>query len=543
SGAPPGAGRPVLVRRATSRPEEVTLASMPTGPDAAHRILARAAYGAQPGEAASLARQGLPAWLDHQLALPAEEPALDARLAALRLPIRYPAEDGRWPAMEDSRPLTRLGQSQPALFRLRPREDRPVPPPEVDRPRLELSVATLVRKATAEAQLRERLVEFWHDHFSVAYTAGPAVSLSLIEHDRRIRGEALGNFRALLEAMATSPAMLFYLNNQSSRAGAPNENYARELLELHTLGRPAYLGAARSARDVPRDAAGQPAGYVDADVWEAARAFTGWTVAAGQALDPGRRLPDSGEFAFVEPWHDPYQKLFLGRPLDPFAGAMAHGRAVLDILAGHPATARFVCGKLVRFLVGDPAPEPVVARAVAAFRAQAAAPDQIARTVRAILAGPEIADPRLGRMRRPLDALAAAARAYAVPLAPGAAVFGQMAAAGQLPFGWASPDGQPLEAELYAGAGALRSRWALLAGLARAGMGAGPSPLFEPIAGQPAPEVAGHLAALALGPAGGPVAATVARVWAEAGRPDRPATAEVAELAGWVLAAPAFQRS
>jgi uncharacterized protein (DUF1800 family) len=337
--------------------------------------------------------------------------------------------------------------------------------------------------------------------------------------------------------------MLYFLNNQSSRAGAPNENYARELLELHTLGRPAYFGAARTTKDVPRDAEGRPAGYVDADVWEAARAFTGWSVAANQAIDGVRRLPDTGAFAFVEAWHDQYQKLFLGRALDPFAGAMAHGRAVLDALAGHPATARFVCTKLVRWLVGEPVSEAVVGRAVAAFRADPAAPDQIARVVRAILAGPEIADPRLGRMRRPLDAVAAAARAYAVPITPTAPLFGQMAAAGQLPFGWPAPDGQPLDASQYDGAGALRTRWGLLLALARNSLRTGTSPLFEGMAGQPAAEAAATLARLALGPAGKPVGETVAAVWSAAGRPERPGAAEVAELAGWVLAAPAFQQA
>ena len=512
--------------------------------DAAHRILARAAYGARPGEAQALARGGLAAWLDRQLALPPEEPAVAAQLAAIRLPIRYAASEGRWPAVEEERPLTRLAMSQTELFGFLPRQERPVPPPEVDRARLELSVATLVRKVTAEAQLRERLVEFWHDHFSVGSPAGGHVSLSLIDYDRRIRGQALGNFRALLEAVATAPAMLYYLNNQSSRAGAPNENYARELLELHSLGRPAYFGAARSNREVPRDAEGRPVGYVDADVWEAARAFTGWSVAAGQGLGPGRRLPETGEFLFVEAWHDPYQKQVLGRQLDPFAGPMAHGRAVLDLLAGHPATARFVSGKLVRWLVGTDAqgrvPEPALARAIGAFRAHAAAPDQIARVARAILAGPEIADPALGRMRRPLDAVAAAARAYALP-PPGPPVLGQMAAAGQQLFGWPAPDGQPLEAMHYDGAGALRTRWTMLLALARGGLGTGTSPLVQALAGQPAAAVAAELADRALGPAGGTVSETVAGVWLASGRAARPGPGEVAELAGWVLTAPAFQ--
>ncbi|MCB4820832.1 DUF1800 domain-containing protein [Roseicella aerolata] len=519
------------------------MAVPPIDAAAAHRILGRAAYGARPGEAEALARGGLAAWLDHQLSLPAEEPAIEARLAAIRLPIRYGAAEGRWPAVEEARPLTRLAMSQAENFRFSPRQDRPVPPPETDRGRLELSLATLLRKVAAEAQLRERLVEFWHDHFSVSYPGSSQVQVSLIEHDRRIRAHALGSFRALLEAMATSPAMLYYLNNQSSRAGAPNENYARELLELHTLGRPAYFGAARTNREVPRDAEGRPAGYVDADVWEAARAFTGWTVAAGQALDPARRLPDTGEFAFVEGWHDPYQKQFLGQSLDPFAGGMAHGRAVLDTLAGHPATARFVCAKLVRFLVGEPVPAPALARAVAAFRRHGGETDQIARVARAILTGPEIADPRLGRMRRPLDAVAAAARAYALPFTPSPALLGQMAGAGQALFSWPAPDGQPLEASQYDGAGALRSRWGMLLALARGGPGADPSPVLESLAGQPVAGVAARLARLAIGPGAGPVAETVAGVWVREGRGERPGPAEVAELAGWVLAAPAFQRS
>ncbi|MDO9708010.1 DUF1800 domain-containing protein [Paracraurococcus lichenis] len=524
------------------------MAASALGLDAAHRVLARAAYGARPGEAEALSRDGLAPWVERQLALPAEEPAIEARLAALRLPIRYPAKEGAWPAVEEDRPLTRLGMSQAENWRFWSRAEAPgrpaalVAPQEIERARLELSVATLVRKTAAEAQLRERLVEFWHDHFSVGVAAAAQVQASLVEHDRRIRGQALGNFRALLEATATSPAMLFYLNNQSSRAGAPNENYARELLELHTLGRPAYYGAARTTKEVPRDAEGRLAGYVDADVWETARAFTGWTVAAGQPLDGARRLPDSGEFIFVEPWHDQYQKQVLGRQLEPFAGAMAHGRAVLDILAGHPATARFVCTKLVRFLVGEPVPEAVVGRAVAAFRSGLAAPDQIARTVRAILAGPEIADPHLGRMRRPLDAVAAAARAYALPLAPTAPLLGQMAGAGQALFGWPSPDGQPLEATQYDGAGALRLRWGILLNLARGAGGTGASPLFAELAGQPVAAATARLARLALGPAGAPVAETVAGVWLQAGRPERPGGAEVAELAGWVLTAPAFQR-
>ena len=505
------------------------------------RILARAAYGARPGEAAALARQGLPAWLDRQLALPSEEPALTARIAGFEIPIQYAAGPGEQ-ITDERRPPRTLAMTQAERWPLA--EGRPglaLPPAERGRPRLELLLVTLLRKVAAEAQLRERMVEFWHDHFNVALQAGAGVSVSLPEHDRRIREHALGNFRALLETMATSPAMLLYLNNQSSRAGAPHENYARELLELHTLGRAAYLGAARSARDVPRLPDGTPAGYVDADVWEAARSLTGWTIANGQRLDPGRSLPRSGEYAYVAAWHDPYQKRFLGRDLDPFAPAMAHGRSVLDALAAHPATARFLCGKLARFLLGEPVPAAAQARAEAAFRRHQGRDDQIARTVRALLNGPETAAAEPTRLRRPLDLVAAAARALDLPFVPTPNLLAQMAGAGQSLFNWAPPDGQPLAAEPYLGATALRTRWIMLLGLARNGGRNGLSPLYAGMAGAPAEQVAMRLTELLLGPGRAHVAETVGRVWAEARRNPRPNPAEVAEIAGWITTSPAFQ--
>lgn len=507
----------------------------------AHRILARAAYGARPGEAEALARTGLAAWLDSQLALPALEPAVEARIDGLLIPIRYAAGPGEQ-ILDEHRPPVTLRQTQAERWRLGEfRQGVRIPPAERERPRLELSLATLLRKTAAEAQLRERLVEFWHDHFNVAFQADGRVAASLPDHDGRIRAHALGSFRALLEAMATSPAMLVYLNNQSSRAGAPNENYARELLELHTLGRAAYRGSARNGRDVPRLPDGRPAFYVDADVWEAARALTGWSIASGQAFDGARALPRTGEFAYVAQWHDPYQKHFLGQDLDPFAPAMAHGRAVLDALAAHPATARFLCTKLARFLLGDPPPASAITRAEAAWTRGMGKDDQIARTVRALLTGPEILDPALSRTRRPVEALAAATRALAIPFVPNTGLLGQLANAGQLPFGWAPPDGQPLEAEPYLGASALRARWAMLLGLARNSGGTGFSPLYAELARTPVEGIARRLGELALGPAGAPVAETVAGIWSAAGRNARPAPGEVAELAGWVLNAPAFQ--
>jgi uncharacterized protein (DUF1800 family) len=443
--------------------------------------------------------------------------------------------------VDEQRPLQALAMT-PAQRWAMTDNRAPIAWPERDRPRLELSAATLLRKVLAPDQLRERMVEFWHDHFSVAAQSGLPVAVSLPDHDSRIRAHALGNFAALLEAMATSPALLAYLNNNTSRAGAPNENFAREFLELHTLGQAAYHPGARSWRDVPGAAAGTPAGYFDGDVWEAARAFTGWTIAAGQRLDGAQALPRAGTFAFVERWHDNYQKRILAEEIAPFGPAMADGRRVIALAAAHPATARHLCGKLARFVLGDAAPPAAAARAEAAFTRHRDAPDQLARTLRALLDGPEITNPALGRVRRPLDIAAAAARALAIPLAPQAPLLAEMGRAGQALFGWPSPDGQPLDGAMYLGGGALRARWTMLLGLAQDWWGTGASPLYATLAGRPLAEAAREVAQGLLGPAGAGVAQRLASAWAVDRRPDRLRhPQDAAALAGIALLAPGFQ--
>ncbi|MBP0466200.1 DUF1800 family protein [Roseomonas sp. PWR1] len=512
------------------------------GEDAARRLLNRAAYGPRAEEAAAVARMSRREWVEAQLATPANDAALDAHLARMTLPIRYAAGPGEQ-FVEEERPLASLAMTQAQRWALGDNR-RPIPWQERDRPRLDLIAATIARKVLARDQLRERLVEFWHDHFSVAAQASIQVSVCLPDHDARIRRHALGNFSELLEAMATSPAMLVYLNNRSSRAGAPNENFARELMELHTLGAAAYHPQARAWRDVPGAAEGRPAGYHDGDVWEAARAFTGWTLAAGQRVDAAQLLPPSGAFAYVERWHDGYQKRVLAQELPPFAPAMAHGRAVLAACAAHPATARHVATKLARFLVGEAPPPAAIARAEAAFLRHREAPDQIARSVAALLDGPEATDAAQGRMRRPLDAVAAAARGLAIPLTPKQQFIDEMGRAGQALFAWPAPDGQPVDAAPYLGAGALRARWALLLGLAQDWWRTGASPLAAALVGQPALRAARSLAAPLLGPASEAAIGAIGRAWAADRRPEIPRNPqEVSLLAGLLLLAPGFQRT
>ena len=206
-----------------------------------------------------------------------------------------------------------------------------------------MRVATWVRAVHSKWQLREVLADFWHNHFNVnAEHDDGRIAAMFPAYDRDvIRKHALGNFRQFLEAVAQSRAMLAYLNNAASRASPANENFARELFELHTLGRDHYLNHLYNRwRDVPGAAEGRPAGYIDQDVYEAARAFTGWTIADGTDSEPRRHAsPTPAQFHYYDGWHDNYQKRVLGAEFDPNQPPLADGRRVLDLVAFHPGTA------------------------------------------------------------------------------------------------------------------------------------------------------------------------------------------------------------
>ena len=201
----------------------------------------------------------------------------------------------------------------------------------------DLSEGKLLRAVYSNRQLDEVLADFWFNHFNVYLDKG-ADRYLVTEYERDvIRPHVLGKFNDLLEATAKSPAMLFYLDNwQSVGPDAPqargkkgarglNENYGRELLELHTLG--------------------VDGGYTQKDVTEAARCFTGWTI-----LQPQR----GGEFVFNQRVHDNGEKTVLGVTI-PAGGGISDGEKVLDIVAHHPSTARFISKKLaMRFVADEP---------------------------------------------------------------------------------------------------------------------------------------------------------------------------------------------
>jgi uncharacterized protein (DUF1800 family) len=378
--------------------------------------LNRLTFGASAAEFERFANLGPEGWLDHQLSLSLTDPALDDRLSRARLRISYPAGQDEygatWGGVDELRPLASL-TADPAthlpLIDWTP--GRGMDYAERLRPATEVIAASLIRAVHSQAQMREVMTQFWHDHFNVNASKDEYTAAFFASHDALLRGHALGNFRAMLGGVARSPAMLYYLNNADSIASPANENYARELLELHTLGAGNYLNDRYSDwRAVPGAEAGLAEGYLDLDVYEVARAFTGWSMGDGRWIAEGETAPLTGQFHYVARWHDPYQKRILGREFAPNRGPMEDGEEVLDILSTHPGTARFVCTKIARRLLSDDPPEALVESMARTFLAASDAPDQIAQVLRTLVLSPEFAAPQQ-KLRRPFEFLAALYRA------------------------------------------------------------------------------------------------------------------------------------
>jgi uncharacterized protein (DUF1800 family) len=336
------------------------------------------------------------------------------------------------------------------------------------RPAFEIQRLQWVRAMYSRRQLREMVVAFWHNHFNVQAThwsSGPV----FVHYDRDvIRPNALGNFRTMLETVASSPSMLYYLNNNSNRKQGPNENYARELMELHTLGAMHYYGFTDPA-NVPRDAVdpNAPAGYTDIDVYEVARAFTGWTVRDGHWQYPAE---NDGTFVYRHDWHDTAAKTVLGVSLPANQAAMKHARDVLDRLASHPGTARFVCTKLIRRFVTDTPSASLVASAAQVFRQNWQAPNQIELVLRHILNSTAMYNTWGQKVRRPFDSIVAAMRAGGSNWTLKMGVDGDKSShfvwlaglSGHTPFNWAPPNGYPDVANAWSGSSAVAMTWKLL---------------------------------------------------------------------------------
>jgi uncharacterized protein (DUF1800 family) len=421
--------------------------SRAAAPDPGDLWLNRLTFGATPAERAAFAALGPQGWLDDQLSRPAHDAEIDARLGSIRLRISYPAGDdgdgGTWAETDELRPLSYL-TADPSVLAALVDWSRPMDYTERARPADEVIAAALTRAVHAPAQLREVMTQFWHDHFNVHAHKDEFVAAFFPSYDAALREHALGRFRDLLGAVAASPSMLHYLNNADSRASPANENFARELLELHTLGAGNYLNDRVDGwAAVPKGPDGVATGYIDEDVYEVARAFTGWTIGDGRWISDGETAPAHGLFHYVEGWHDPYQKRILGVEFEPHSAPLEDGDRVLDILATHPGTAAFVCEKIARRLLADDPDPALIGHLAQVFLDARDAPDQIAQVIRALVAHPAFDSPPQ-KLRRPFEALVALHRASGVKVVSTENSYHwQLSRAGWQQHTWPPPNGHP----------------------------------------------------------------------------------------------------
>ncbi len=422
----------------------------------ARGVLERFSYGARPED------------ISHFLSLGNDS---EERLA------NWVAEQLGWQAMDDSACQARidsagyqtLNKSITQLWADHVRgnqsnwPDRYLPVAETD-------AARIIRAVHSRRQLYEMLVEFWHDHFNVAgweFSIAPV----FVQHDRdAIRPNALGNFREMLEAVAKSTAMLYYLDNRANRSGGYNENWARELMELHTMGVDVYFPGAFHGAIPPGDD-GLAIGYSDADVYDVARCFTGWTVRNGHWQFPQTPEYDTGEFFYHSSWHEGGSKFVVGNWLMPAGQQEAH--EVMNLLCRHRATARHICRKLCRRFVGDEPPDSLVESASEVWRDQWQAPDQIAQVMGHIINSDAVLQGQGSKVRRPFELMAACMRKTGGEIQPhhfqGWQPYGEMLSlfqqTGHGGFRWPAPDGYPDTAARWTSASVLGQSWRLLSRL------------------------------------------------------------------------------
>ena len=378
--------------------------------------LNRLTFGPRPGDVAAVKQIGLDRWMNQQInANSIEDSALDRELSRFKLlnatpetlVLAYKANSNKFRKVRrqqqrvaQGKPATE-GLEQPEVLNARDQEvlknleDAGLDIGALNQALGELAAAKLARATDSNRQLQEVLVDFWGNHFNVDVNKKQVSALKVLDDRLTIRPHVMGTFREMLGASAHSPAMMIYLDNASSTAdnavqtnrkrgkqvqkkkGGLNENYGREIMELHTLG--------------------VEGGYTQKDVTEVARCFTGWSV------------EQDGNFVFRARAHDNGEKTVLGQKI-PAGGGQKDGEMVLDILANHPATAKHLAFQLCQRFISDAPPQSAVDAVAAAFTTSKG---NLKKTYSALFATPEFNSQGAYRskIKSPLEFAVSAVRA------------------------------------------------------------------------------------------------------------------------------------
>jgi uncharacterized protein (DUF1800 family) len=424
--------------------------------------LNRLTFGARPGDVQKVRAIGLDKWVDQQLHPERiDDSSLESFLSHYSI-LNQDQNDLLRDFAEAQRDR-RLAKRDAADTATRPSlKDNPaLQQYQMNRRRMmgALQSSRVARAVVSNRQLEEVMTDFWLNHFNVYAQKGPPEAFYLAEYERDvIRPHALGKFRELLESVAKSPAMLFYLDNARSMGdstrprlasmnrnrparadiqlrqrlqqrlnGGLNENYGRELLELHTLG--------------------VDGGYTQQDVINVARALTGWTI---------RPPAQGGGFVFRPEMHDAGEKVVLGHKLAANRG-IEDGEDVLDIVSRHPATARYIATKLARRFISDNPPKAVIDDAAAVFLKT---DGDIREVVRSIITSNEFYSQQAFRskVKSPFEVVVSAMRAMNAEPDSTPRTAQAVAYLGEPIYGHQAPNGYPETGDAWMNTGAILNR-------------------------------------------------------------------------------------
>lgn len=449
----------LLALAAYAPAQEMNAGAPLTERERAVHLLNRLGFGPAPGEVERVMEIGVEAWLDAQLApAAASDPRLLAALQPFETLDMSPAGAAQWVFRDFAEQGVRdnqLSQEQQRALRERRRV-----------PGQELVQSVMLRAVLSDRRVEEVLCDFWRNHLNVSFTKGDAIEVQINDYERMvIQRHALGAFPEMLKASARHPAMLYYLDNHLSRRPPSkqelaeiersakrqtgsreraaeaveiasqrglNENYARELLELHTFG--------------------VDNGYDQDDIIVLAEALTGWTYDGG-----GYRATQ--EYAFRPDMHVVGDKRLLGRRfVEDDGGSNGQGMAILDYLGEHRNTARFIAMKLVRYLVAD-APPPKLVDEVA--KAYSKTGGDIPALVRAIVASDEFwrREHFGGKFKTPFEFVVGAARAVGAEVTDTRLLLSAAASMNQPTYQCDDPTGWYDTAEAWLDPGVLAKRW------------------------------------------------------------------------------------